>query len=41
MSIPVTYSKLTDAELQNVGDIRVKSSGFDVSDLDDIDEIDF
>ena len=41
MSIPVTYSKLTDAELQNVGDVRVKSSGFDVSDLDDIDEIDF
>ena len=41
MSIFVTYSKLTDAELQNVGDVRFKSSGFDVPDLDDIDEIDF
>lgn len=41
MSISVTYSKLTDAELQNVGDVRFKSSGFDLPDLDDIDEIDF
>ena len=41
MSMPVTYSKLTDGELQNVGDVRVKSAGFDVPDLEDIDEVDF
>lgn len=41
MNVSVTYLKLTDAELQNVGDVRFKSSGFDVPDLDDIDEIDF
>lgn len=41
MSVPVTYSKLTDAELQNVGDVRVKSAGFSMPELDDIDEIDF
>lgn len=41
MSMPVTYSTLTDAELQNAGDVRLKSAGFNVPDLDDIDEIDF
>ena len=41
MSMPVTYSKLADEELQNVGDVRLKSAGFDVPDLDDIDEVDF
>lgn len=41
MIVPVTYSKLTDAELQNVGDVRVKSAGFSMPELDDIDEIDF
>lgn len=41
MSVPVTYSKLTDAELQNVGDVRLQSAGFGVPDLDDTDEMDF
>lgn len=41
MSMPVTYSKLTDVELQNVGDVRLNVSGFDSSDFDDIDELDY
>lgn len=41
MSIPVRYSMLTDVELQNAGDSKLNMSGFDLSDVDDIDELDY
>ena len=41
MSIPVRYSNLTDVELQTVGNGKLNVSGFDLSDVDDIDEIDY
>ena len=41
MSISVRYSMLTDVELQNAGDSKLNMSGFDLSDVDDIDELDY
>ena len=41
MSIHVRYSTLTDVELQNAGDGKLNVSGFDSSDFDDIDELDY
>lgn len=41
MSIPVRYSMLTDVELQTAGDSKLNMSGFDLSDVDDIDELDY